>query len=207
MQFKYYDTLSTLINGTVLLFVLSLALNYSVQDVNVIFLLAIAYVLGYILNALSAFLEPVYFWFMGGKPSIKLLTYPKNNKKDEVCKYTGPRRIRFYEYDKAISLLKEELNDDKPEPWEMFEKAKSYSNANDKTRVPDFNTQYAFSRVILTLSIVSSVVLMPQYYNHWYAWLIVTVAIFFVGRRCKERGYYYAREVLIEYIKNKELKS
>ena len=78
-----------------------------------------------------------------------------------------------------------------------------YSNSNEKTRVPDFNAQYAFSRVMLTLTIVSVGIVMPKLYDLWWAWLIALAVILLVGRRCKERGYYYAREVLIEYLKTK----
>lgn len=207
MQFKYYDTLSTLISGTVLLFVLSLAIGWNIKDVNVVILLAVAFVLGYLLNAVSALAENAYYFFMGGKPSEKLLTPPKANRKGVKHNYTGFGRIRFFEYEKAIKLLRQELNKEKPEPQEMFDKAMSYSNSDDKTRVPDFNAHYAFSRVILTLVIVSSVILMTQYYNIWWAWLIAIGIILLAGRRCKERGYYYAKEVLIEYLKcKKEIK-
>ena len=206
MQFKYYDTLSTLISGTVLLYVLSLALEWNIGDVNVVILLAVAYVLGYLLNAISALAERAYYFFMGGKPSEKLLTPPKTNRKGERRNYTGFGRIRFFEYEKAIKLLSGELHKEKPEPQEMFNKAMSYSNSDDKTRVPDFNAHYAFSRVILTLVIASSVILMTQYYNIWWAWVIAVGLILLAGRRCKERGYYYAREVLVEYIKAKENK-
>lgn len=204
MQFKYYDTLSALITGTVLLFVLSLATEYDIQGTNVVILLAMAYILGYILNAVSALLEPVFYWIMGGMPSDRLLTSPKPRRRGKMHNYTGFGRVRFYDYEKAIKYLKEELADDNVNTRKMFCKALSYSNADNNTRVPDFNAQYAFSRVILTLVIVSATALAPQYYQLWWAWLIVVVIILLTGHRCKERGYYYAREVLIEYLKNKK---
>lgn len=204
MNFKYYDTLSTLISGTVLLFVVSTAINWDITKFNIAIILALAYGIGYVLNAISAFLEPVYYWFMGGMPSKKLLQTPKTPLCSKKRNYTGFGRIRFYEYDKAVSLLKEELNDSEANERKMFGKAMSYSNSNEKTRVPDFNAQYAFSRVMLTLAIASVGILMSKYYDIWWAWLIAVVAILLVGRRCKERGYYYAREVLIEYLKAKQ---
>lgn len=204
MQFKYYDTLSTLISGAALLFVVSLAMKYDVQDTNVVILLAMAYILGYVLNAISAFAEPFYYWIMGGMPSDRLLTVPKPRCCGKVRNYTGFGRVRFYEYEKAIRLLKDELEDDNANTRKMFGRAMSYSNSDNNTRVPDFNAQYAFSRVILTLVIVSVVVLAPQYYQLWWAWIIVAASICLAGRRCKERGYYYAREVLIEYLKSKK---
>ena len=65
MNFKYYDVLSTLISGVVLLFVLSIVIDWDINDINVTVLLSLAYVMGYMLNALSALLEPLYYWFMG----------------------------------------------------------------------------------------------------------------------------------------------
>ena len=203
MNFKYYDTLSSLISGTVLLFVISMTTNWDMIQLNVAIILALAYVSGYMLNALSALLEPIYYWFMGGMPSDKLLTPPKSNSQGKVRNYTGFGRIRFYEYDKAVSCLKQDLNDENANEKKMFGKAMSISNSNEQTRIPDFNAQYAFSRVMLTLTIVSSALIMPKYYDILWAWLIVVLVIFLVGYRCKERGYYYAREVLIEYLKTK----
>lgn len=203
MNFKYYDVLSTLISGVVLLFVLSIVIDWNINNINVTILLSLAYVMGYMLNAVSALLEPLYYWFMGGKPSDKLLKAPKTSCCGRIRNYTGFGRIRFYEYKKAISLLRKEVGDVKADERRMFSKAKSYSSSNDKTRVPDFNAQYAFSRAMLTLAIVSVGVLMPKFYDSWWVWLIALAVIILMGRRCKERGYYYAREVLIEYLKTK----
>ena len=117
--------------------------------------------------------------------------------------YTGFGRIRFYEYERVVDLLKEELNDSNADERKMFSRSMAYSNANEKTRVPDFNAQYAFSRVMLTLVLVSVGLIMSKFYAIWWVWIISVLAIFLAGYRCKERGYYYAREVLIEYLKAK----
>lgn len=206
MNFKYYDILSTLVSGMVLLYVLSFANSWDIEGLNVVMLLALAFILGYLLNAISAFAEPTFFWFMGGMPSNRMLTPPKPNCRGKIRKYTGFGRVRFYEYEKAIYLLREELNDTDAEPRKMFGKAITYSNTDDKTLVPVFNAHFAFSRVMLTLVIVSVAALMPLYYTQWWAWLIAVATILLAGHRCKERGYYYAREVLVEYIKVKEKK-
>ena len=203
MNFKYYDIISTLICGVVLLFVVSIVINWDISKVNVVIVLSLAYVMGYILNAVSALWEPLYYWFMGGMPSDKLLRFPEPNCCGKVRKYTGFGRVRFYEYEKVVKLLREELDDVDADEKKMFGKAMSYSNSNDKSRVPDFNAHYAFSRVMLTLVLVSACLIMTKYYDVWWAWLITLLVILLVGHRCKERGYYYAREVLIEYLKNK----
>jgi hypothetical protein len=57
---------------------------------------------------------------------------------------------------------------------------------------------------MLTLGIVVVVIMMLQYYSLWWAWVIAVLSLLLLGHRCKERGYYYAREVLIEYIKSRK---
>ena len=54
MNFKYYDIISTLISGVVLLFIASIIFCWDISDINVVILLSLAYIMGYILNALSA---------------------------------------------------------------------------------------------------------------------------------------------------------
>lgn len=174
---------------------------------NSILSLALAYVWGYILNAVSGLIEPFYFWTMGGRPSDKLLTPPsKCCITGKTKNYTGYGRIKFFQYDKAIKMLRDELGDTDACTRKMFGKAMSYSNSNTATRVPDFNAQYAFSRVMLTLALVVGVILAFYYYCQWWYWLVFMVTILLLWNRCKERGYYYAKEVLVEYIKIKESK-
>lgn len=199
MSFKYYDTLSTLISGCLLLLVLSEVLGKDMSNISAILLLAIAYVLGYILNAVSGWLEPFYFWTMGGMPSDKLLSPPP---KGNSIAYTGYGRIRFYQYQTAINLLKNELDDSEASTRKMFEKAMIYSNS--AARVPDFNALFAFSRVMLTLAWVVGIILAFEYYCCWWYWLILATVILVLWNRCKEMGYYYAKEVLVEYLKIKE---
>ena len=204
MSFKYYDTLSTLISGCLLLLVLSDVLDKDISNISAILLLAISYALGYILNAVSGWLEPFYFWTMGGMPSDKLLSPPSKGKTKD---YTGYGRIRFYQHQKAISLLKSELEDTEASTRKMFEKAMTYSNSNSATRVPDFNALFAFSRVMLTLAWVVGIILAFEYYCRWWYWLIIAIVILLLWKRCKEMGYYYAKEVLVEYLKVKESKN
>ena len=124
MSFKYYDSLSMLISGTVLLLVISNAIDWDIAKFNTVVVLAIAYVAGYLLNAVSAFMEPVYYWFMGGKPSSQLLKSPKSRLCGKKRQYTGLGRIRFYEYEKVVKLLKNELNDnhanEEKNVWESY---------------------------------------------------------------------------------------
>lgn len=188
----------------VLIYIISEVFNKDISNVDIIVLLAIAYIIGYLLNSVSAMCEPVYYWFMGGRPSDKLLCEPKERRCGKKRNYTGFGRIRFYAYAQAIGMLKQELQNNDADEKMMFERAMIYSNADESSRVPDFNAQYAFSRVILTLVLISSFIILYKFYTLCWVWIITFAAIFIVGRRCKERAYYYAREVLNEYLKKKK---
>lgn len=196
MNFRYYDLMSSLISGVLVAVSINIIFDLGF-DYDAVPLMAVAYVIGYFVNAVSAILENLYFWTMGGKPSDVLLT-PVNGRP-----YTGYERIKFYETDHVINLLKIELNDDNPSLGKMFGCAMAYSNDDEDTRVPDFNAQYAFSRVILTTSLILSVLWLSNYYVVWWMWILAIFAVYMSWRRCKERGFYYAREVLTVYIKKK----
>lgn len=159
MNFKYYDIMSSLVSGVIISVSLNLVfdLGYTYDAVP---LIAVAYVIGYFINGLSSLLEKTYYKTMGGMPSDILLTQIEGQN------YTGFKRVKFYEASEAIEMLKTELNDSNASKGKMFGRAMSYSNNDEKTRVPDFNAQYAFSRVILTTSLLLSVLWLSKYYRN-----------------------------------------
>lgn len=197
MNFKYYDLLSSLIVGVLTAVSINIVFNLEFEY-DSIPLLAVSYVIGYFINAISGIIEPLYFYIMGGMPSNKLLTLVPNQA------FTGYGRIKFYMASRAIELLQEELNDRNAPVMKMFGKAMSYSASDTNTRVPDFNAQYAFSRVIFTDIIVLTCVWAFIFYDSIVFWTAVAILMFISFRRCKERGYYFAKEVLTVYIKKKE---
>ena len=197
MNFRYYDLMSSLVSGVLVAASINIIFDLGF-DYDAVPLMAVTYVIGYFINAISALLEKFYYWTMGGKPSDVLLT-PVNGQS-----YTGYKRIKFYETDHVIDLLKTELNDNDPSLGKMFGRAMAYSNDDKETRVPDFNAQYAFSRVILTTSLILSVLWLSHYYDVLWMWILALFVIYMSWRRCKERGFYYAREVLTVYIKKKQ---
>lgn len=197
MNFKYYDLLSSLIVGVLTAVSINIIFNLEFEY-DSIPLLAVSYVIGYFINAISGIIEPLYFYIMGGMPSNKLLTLVPNQA------YTGYGRIKFYMASRAIELLQEELNDRNAPVMKMFGKAMSYSTSDTNTRVPDFNAQYAFSRVILTDVIILTAIWAVAFYGCIWFWIAAAVLWGISFRRCKERGYYFAKEVLTVYVKTKE---
>ena len=188
MKFKFYDVLSHLIPG----FIVYLTyLEFTGEAFDKDFLVpatAIAFVLGYFVNTLASWLEDFYYWTWGGKPSNRLL------EGNEILK------VRFYEHQKAKDLLKEENSGSRTTNDVLFGIAIRYATPEVNSRVADFNANYAFSRVILTTILITSGFMIYLYYDYYKVYLITTPLILIAWYRCKQRGYYYAREVLKTYI-------
>lgn len=191
MTFKTYDILSSLIPGFVLMFVLMWTFEIKYDKDLIIAYTAISFIIGYFLNTLSSWFEDIYYFTWGGKPSSRLL-----DSKDIW-------KVRFYHTDKVRFLLSSESDKEKPSNDELFSIAMRYANGEKDSRVDDFNSNYAFSRVILTTVLFSTIFLLFKNYDdiRYYCFFIpLTILAWF---RCKQRGYYYAREVLIVYLRIK----
>ena len=204
MEFKYYDVLSSLVVGYVVLIIgmYSFQIEYN-SDYTVAYL-AIAFLCGYIINSIGSLLEPIYYFTIGGKPSNRLLD---DGKKKHcwfynlfVPKNTGIKKARFYETTTARKLLLEGFEDEDPKEDRLFSKAMRTVNGDQDTRVPDFLAHYALSRTILTTVLISSALIIYANPDNWQSYLSI-VLILICWNRYKERAYYYAREVLNEYLK------
>lgn len=204
MEFKYYDVLSSLVVGYVVLIIgmYSFQIEYN-SDYTVAYL-AIAFLCGYIINSIGSLLEPIYYFTIGGKPSNRLLD---DGKKKHcwfynlfVPKNTGIKKACFYETTTARKLLLEGFEDEDPKEDRLFSKAMRTVNGDQDTRVPDFLAHYALSRTILTTVLISSLLIIYANPNNWQSYLSI-VLVLICWNRYRERAYYYAREVLNEYLK------
>lgn len=204
MEFKYYDVLSSLVVGYVVLIIgmYSFQIEYN-SDYTVAYL-AIAFLCGYIINSIGSLLEPIYYFTIGGKPSNRLLDDSKNKHcwfyNLFVPKNTGIKKARFYETATARRLLLEGIENENPKEDRLFSKAMRTVNGDQNTRVPDFLAHYALSRTILTTVLISSALIIYANPDNWQSYLSI-VLILICWNRYKERAYYYAREVLNEYLK------
>lgn len=194
MGLKYYDLLSNTIVGVVVIAVVKIVW-FKNQSLDVEAYITGGYLLGYFINAASSLIEPVYYWLIGGMPSDRLLS-PVNGQE-----WTGIHKVKFYEAQLAIRKLKSELGDDNASTGRMFACAKCHSVSNLDSRVPDFNAQYALSRVIFTCTIVVFIFLSFQLYDLWYFWIVGLAALWLAWNRYREKGFYFAREVLCQYLK------
>lgn len=190
MNFKTYDILSSLVPGFLLLMVILGFFNLSFDKDMIVPYTAIAFLLGFLVNTISSWLEDIYFLTWKGKPSDCLL-----NGKDIW-------KVKFYQSQKVKELLKTETTKSNPSNDELFSIAMRYANQKD-SRVEDFNSTYAFSRSLLTSVLIGGIFLLIRNHNDWKFYLIIMPIIIIVWLRCKQRGYYYAREVLNVYLKLK----
>jgi len=195
MSFKPYDILSALIPGFLVLLAF---LSFFEQEYNkdyVIAYTAIAFLIGFMVNSLSSWLEDFYYFTWGGKPSDKLLD--GNN----IWK------VKFYEHEKAKKNLKQKSGKPNPTNDNLFAIAMRYSNSQKDSRVQDFNANYAFARVLLTTMLLITIVLISTHYSDWKYYVVLIPILIIIWLRCKQRAYYYVREVLNEYLKGNECTS
>jgi hypothetical protein len=197
MNFKYYDILTQVIVGYLILVVAIYALDFAYDSAYNVPYLVIAFIVGYFINAISSLLERFYYWTIGGMPSDKLLRINLQKK------YSGISKVRFYHTEEVVAMLKQDLNDSNANERKMFSYAMRFSNGDEKCRVPDFNAHYAFSRVMLTTILIITIILLFHFYNKWETYLVF-IPLILSWSRYRERGYYYAREVLNEYLKKRK---
>ena len=196
MNFKYYDLLSTLTIGMVAFYAIWKFI-FPEFEMSEWVVIPAGYVVGYFLDAISSLIEPFLYIIISGKPSDKLLTLIPGQK------WTGIKKVKFYFPEQAITALKKDTGDDEATPDKMFSYAMRMVNANKDSRVPDFNGHYALSRIILVTLFIAIAFVEIEFYDVWYSWLISLALLLLARKRYKERGYYYAREVLNEYLKQR----
>lgn len=191
MNFKIYDILSTLIPGFVIYLTILKALCINWSSIPEIPSIAIAFVLGYINNTLSSWFEQILFISWGGKPSDRLL----DGK--------GIWKVSFYEAEKVKQQLTTESSKLNSTNDELFHIAMRNVNIDDNIRVHNFNESYAFSRSIFFSVLILFFSSIFMFWNN-----ILLMASFFLvliicWLRSKQRAYYFAREVLNNYLQLK----
>lgn len=197
MKFKFYDILSHLIPGFIVYIIYLQFINEPFSNDFIVPATAIAFVLGYFVNTLASWLEDFYYWTWGGKPSNQLL------QGKDIWK------VRFDEHKKVKELLKIDSTVPDTNNDALFSIAMRYAIPSVNSRVEDFNANYAFSRVMLTTIIIVTGFMIGRHYGSLIIYLIGIPMIVIAWYRAKQRGYYYAREILNTYltIKKQEKKS
>lgn len=193
MNFKAYDILSALVPGFLAVLVLLNVLNIKYDSSLIVPYTAIAFLLGYLMNTVSSWMEDIYFFTWGGKPSNRLLDG------NDIWK------VRFFNSSKAKGLLLTDCGNSTAKNDELFSIAMRYANGQKDGRADDLNALYAFSRSLLTTILIGTIILLIENYNNWKYYACLLPSLIIVWLRCKQRAYYYAREVLNVYLKSKNL--
>ncbi len=192
MSFKPYDILSALIPGFIVLLALLSFFELEFNKDYIVPYTAIGFLIGFMVNALSSWFEDFYYFTWGGKPSDKLL--------DGKCIW----KIKFHEYEKVKEMLKQKCGKTNPTNDNLFAIAMRYSNSQKDSRVPDFNANYVFARALLTTMLIVTVALLSTHFLEWKYYAVLIPILIIIWLRCKQRAYYYVREVLNEYLKGNE---
>ncbi|MBD0370284.1 MAG: hypothetical protein ICV60_05575 [Pyrinomonadaceae bacterium] len=188
MNFKAYDILASLIPGFLFLLILFTAFGIKYDKDLIIAYTAIAFLFGYLMNAIGSWLEGFYFFTWGGKPSSNLLAGK------DIWK------VNFYDSARARTLLMSETENTEATNDELFSIAMRNVTGLKDSRIEDFNALYAFSRGLLTTALIGTITLLIQNYNNWRYYAFLLPILLVIWLRCKQNGYYYAREVLNEYL-------
>ena len=192
MNFKSYDILSKLITGLLVSFVI---IKFYFPNIDfskigeVIFITALAYIVGFFIDTFSSWLEPFYYFTWKGRPS------------DRFISGKGLGKIKVPSHLESIkshlrTLVKSETIPDN----ELFGIA---LRSTKSERVTDFQNLYAFSRSLLTSFIILFFVLLPKFYCCWVFYSISVFLIFVLWLRAKQRAYYFVKEVLVSSYINR----
>lgn len=188
MNFKSYDILSSLVPGFIMLLAYLPFLGFEYNKDYIIGYTAIAFGLGYLINTIGSWLEDFYFFTWGGRPSSNLL----DGK--EIWK------VKLYNYIEIKNSLKLKSSNSTPCNKELFSIALRYAFTSKDNRLEDFSNNYAFSRTMLTCSLLTSIVIISNYYDSWKTYLCFPIIIIF-WYRVKQRAYYFSKEIFQIYSK------
>ena len=193
MNFKAYDIFASLVPGFILLLGLQYFFNIPYDKDYVIGYTAFAFLLGYTVNTLGSWLEDFYFFTWGGNPSSRLLS-GKNIWK-----------VRFYNHLQVREYLLTKCKSSNPSTDELFAIAMRSVNGEKDTRIEDFNSAYALSRTLLTTVIIGGILVLGKNPYDWKYHIAIVSAVIVLWIRCKQRSYYYVREVLNVFCKMNNL--
>lgn len=177
MSFNLYNSLSQLVPGFILLIIVVHILKLDINTIPALPSTAVAYVLGYFINAIGGWTESIMFKSWGGEPATQLLE--------------GKRcgRIKFSESGKLKGLVGENTENKK-----LFQITIRLANGNDL--VKEMNASYIFSRSIFVTMVIGYLALSYVYFNNSFFHIASIIMIVMAWYRAKERGFYYVKEVL-----------
>lgn len=202
-KFELYDVLGVLIPGSIVLGLVCVTFPEIVarfstprfpEAFSVICLIALAFLVGHLIQAIASICEPLLYWTWGGRPSERAL---QKGLGDRYFPLDAAQRIRT----KLAGVVGAKASD-----RSLFLYAMQKAETSGNSRVAKFNGLFAYHRAMLMLIAVGLVLLLSSMrwgtLKQWplsekveitVAGVVLLVIIWF---RSKQRGFYYAREVL-----------
>lgn len=192
MNLSIYDILSHLIPGFLVYASMLYSFNIDIDRYSTITATALAYFIGYIINAISSWSESILHLSWGGKPS------------DNLLEGKPIWKVAMFEGKRVKKMLLADCGNKHASNDELFEFARRNVNFDAGTHLSDFNAAYSFSRSIL-ISVLFGLIMVIISNPDVYLIIIGTVIFFITWLRTKQKTYYFVREVFIEYMKLKNL--
>lgn len=217
-KLSYYDIVAHIVPGTLVLGVLALipeVFGFSIPSprsdaVTLAAGVPITYAVGQVVQAVSSFMQPLYYKLWKGMPS-------------QVILEGKSKRLRGARLDKIITALRQRLDSPADTPEQraaLFSFAMAICNRQGLGRVGDFNASYAFHRALLTTGVLTTIMLAaalvlselgvasatttfrPALVYLLILSLLLTVIEFI---RARQRGEYFSIEVLdMAYLQSLE---
>jgi hypothetical protein len=208
-KLSYYDVVAHIVPGTLVLGVLALipevfgfAVPLPKSDALTLAAgIPVTYAVGQVVQAVSSFMQPLYYKLWGGMPSRVILEGKST-------------RLRGARLSKIVAALSKRFDSepDTPEQREaVFSFAMAVCNRQGLGRVGDFNAAYAFHRALLTTGVLTTTMLAVSLvlselgvagatstFRPSLVYLLILSGVLTVIEfiRARQRGEYFSVEVL-----------
>ena len=208
-KLSYYDVVAHVVPGTLVLVALGLvprllgfAMPWPQSDVVALAVgLPVVYAIGQVVQAISSMLEQTYFRLWGGPPSRTIMEGHGRRLK-------GERLERVID---CLSVCFGSPGKTEEQRTALFLDAMALCNKEGLGRVDSFNAAYALHRALLTSGIIAELVFTAALLGKWlgigavtavdnasvtYVMLLVAIGTAIEFVRTRQRGEYFAEEVL-----------
>lgn len=199
MKLQAYEVLSQLLPGYfVYAIVLVLFPNWNLS-LDALPSVGLAFFLGFFTNGLGSIMEGLYFSLWGGKPSRNLLMGK------------GIKGIYLSEWEQIRRRLTEDFQGKLPEAADrqsdaLFGVAMRHVAKTEDTRIGQFNGTYALARSVLTSVLLLGAIGFWSEVAQENVWVYTGAflgLLFLTAYRTRQRGYYFAKEVLNTYLQQR----
>ena len=197
MNFRIYDLISKLIPGGVLYIALFYSGLTTQLDKSQVLVLVAMFVLGYLNETIASLLErAVLFRLFKGNPAEKLLDGKKFI------------HIKLFDMEEVNKIIDKEMPSKRNDLIACFLTMQAKVNKGKDTRIESFQTDYAFARNILIAIFLENIIYIFKDFEYqsitFWLYCFINIAVLYISfLRCKQRNYYYCKEVIEVFVVEK----